>query len=362
MARLLVRSPSVATRDDFSVCVPLGGRISDVKAAIESGHEASPSARDMRIIWKGRILEDSDPVKAIYDSERATGVQTLHFVLSTPVAQTSPAAGPGSQSVRGTGSHTPTQRRHSHSHDGDGDGSSSDGGEGSPLEATAAAADEGNQPTVVPIGRMFQYVLVNGVPHLLAVEQPATSLGDAQSSEQHERRPAPGERAERVRAFEALCARFQEQHRALQQELELMRERIVNTRRGNNEALDNTRQLAGMLQGVGFSAVWSFCWLLLRMLLVVLVIAHDASLERVFALACVITAVAILRSSWLRQQMRALRRPEQAFGGQGRHEPQPPPEQGAREYSALEKARALLVALVTSLVPAEPFQLPAGDE
>ncbi|KAJ2782687.1 hypothetical protein H4R18_002113, partial [Coemansia javaensis] len=100
VAELRVRSPSVATRDDFSVRVQRSGRIADVKAAIERAHEAAPPARDMRIIWKGRILDDDARVACIYEDARAAAadIQTLHFVLST----LPPSVQQGAKSIAGS--------------------------------------------------------------------------------------------------------------------------------------------------------------------------------------------------------------------------------------------------------------------
>ncbi|KAJ2359015.1 hypothetical protein H4S02_012276, partial [Coemansia sp. RSA 2611] len=84
--KILVRSPSVSTPDNFSVHVGLEQSVEDIKRSIEASHKASPLARDMRIIWKGRVLEDADLVKSIYADEEAPEAQTVHFVLNSPVS------------------------------------------------------------------------------------------------------------------------------------------------------------------------------------------------------------------------------------------------------------------------------------
>ncbi|KAJ2803651.1 hypothetical protein H4R21_001955 [Coemansia helicoidea] len=357
IARLLVRSPSVATREDFGVCVPLGGRIADVKAAIERGHEASPPARSMRLIWKGRILEDSDPVAAMYGSGTAAEPQTVHFVLNPPDTPTAPTVPSAPAAAMG-------QRPAS---------SGGVGGDGDAGEGCSSAAATGSGPAMVPLGSQFQYVLVDGAPHLLV--QPADSGAGRQwaiaplvpqgDDSELASRQAMDDRLAGLKARRDML--FQEMHRARERAAESRRiaqetrERADEARARADEARARAAQapqngvpLMGILRGDGLGAVGSFLWMLLRILLVVLLFAHDARPSRLLALACVITGFALARSEWVRSHL------EYLFG----HWPQEPPEDAPhdRQYSALEKARALVLALVSSLMPAEPFQLPVGDE
>ncbi|KAJ1744195.1 hypothetical protein LPJ68_000255 [Coemansia sp. RSA 1086] len=115
-------------------------------------------------------------------------------------------------------------------------------------------------------------------------------------------------------------------------------------------------QLGEMIRGFGFGTVWGFFWTLMRMLLLIVVLAHDASMERILALVLVVVLVVVLRSPWAQQYLQQLQhinvdRPQQ----QQQTEQQETGEGQPREYSALEKARALVIALFTSLVPSEPI-------
>ncbi|KAJ2474645.1 hypothetical protein IWW56_005779 [Coemansia sp. RSA 2131] len=324
---LLIRSPSVATPDDFKIRVHSEQTISDVKTAIEQEHQATPLARHMRIIWKGRILRDEDSVKVIYESdERTARAQTVHFVLNAPDM-----------------ARVITQK----------------------AESSSLSAQE--QPVVVPLGNQFQYVLVDGVPYL----RETRSLAYAQSTfGAQQRMPAVETQADRdaVARAHALQMRLMGQARgldavnAMTQYDQLREPARLNVREARpnvqeaarpdvrREANENAAQLAEMIRGFGFNTVWSFVWMLLRMLLLVVVLAHDASMGRMLVLAMAVLAVVVVRSAWAQQQLQRL-----SFGEHAEEEAE------QREYTVVEKARALVVALVTSLVPSEPFQIPAPD-
>ncbi|KAJ1831957.1 hypothetical protein LPJ63_003893 [Coemansia sp. RSA 2711] len=361
---LLVRSPSVATADDFKISMHLEQTISDVKAAIEQRHQAMPLARNMRIIWKGRILKDQDLVSTIYDTDEwSSAVQTVHFVMSTPVdvpkaklqqrpppTTHSECLGSGSASKSAMDSQNPW-----HGLDAGG--------------AEAETAPSTRMPTVVPLGNQFQYVLVDGVPYLMEQKpqtqtrstyaEPPAALA-AGPTDRHDT-PARGHEMQmrlmgRANTYANAMARYDQLRDAgaaanvrepLRAEAELRR------REPNHE---NAAQLADMIRGFGFNTVWSFVWMLLRMLLLVVVLAHDASMGRMLMLLAVIATVMVLRSAWAQQYLQRLN--ELNIGGGGGHAPEPGEQ---REYSALEKARALVIGLVTSLVPAEPFNIPAAD-
>ncbi|KAJ2711926.1 hypothetical protein H4R19_003016 [Coemansia spiralis] len=351
MARLVVRSPSVATRDDFGVWVPLGGRISDVKAAIERGHEASPPAHGMRLIWKGRILEDEDPVARMYESGLAADTQTVHFVLSTPATYTVPAAG---------ASRRPASSSSSSSSCGH-DDSANQGG-------LPVAAGRGAE--MVPLSSQFQYVLVDGVPYLWALPagagagtdghstRPAAAVEQQEDDSDRVRRQMIDDALESDRASRQMVDDARERVREIQQ----IQERLLGGRQGNRGVAmgENGVPFMDMLRGAGLGQVWSFVWLLLRMLLVVLLFAHDTPLPRLLMFAFIITAATlIIQVVW---EFRRIDQIEQDLANyRAQYVQQPPPDgpPAERQYSALQKAWALLAALVTSLVPAEP--LPAGD-
>ncbi|KAJ2497583.1 hypothetical protein GGH96_005002 [Coemansia sp. RSA 1972] len=320
---LLIRSPSVSTPDDFKIRVHSEQTILDVKTAIEHEHHATPLARHMRIIWKGRILRDEDSVKVIYESdERTARAQTVHFVLNAPdVARVN------------------TQK----------------------AESSSLATME--QPVVVPLGNQFQYVLVDGVPYLRETRPRVY----AQSS-LNTQLPAVDTQADRDavarahglqmrlmgrgRGLDAMAQydQLREPARPNVREPARLNAREVRAEPDVRQANENAAQLAEMIRGFGFNTVWSFVWMLLRMLLLVVVLAHDASMGRMLVLAMAVLAVVVVRSAWAQQQLRRL-----SFGEHAEEEHE------GREYTVVEKARALVVALITSLVPSEPFQIPAPD-
>ncbi|PIA15126.1 hypothetical protein COEREDRAFT_82322 [Coemansia reversa NRRL 1564] len=389
-AELLIRSPSVDTPANFSIHASMEQTISEVKAAIEREHSLSPSSRDMRIIWKGRILQDTICVRGICEDE-STGErclqQTLHFVLGIPMSPRSPIQQqqqkrttplPATQSALETAT------------------SSAASTEGTHMRRGATAA----LPTVVPLGNQFQYVLVDGVPHLMELRSrvptrggdlrhlaPAPSVNHyGTATTTHEMRATspghpPGSAG--ARAFSQLYDRAMARAReaglhsgGLRPGAEVQDARATETAGGAAAGIGaaaapapadaaevrrregvNAVPLADLLRGFGFSTVWSFFLMVLRVLLLVVVLAHDASMDRLFALVCVIAIVAALRSPWMHRHMQWLNdfnRDAAQPTAEQQHEP-------PREYSALEKARALFIALFTSLVPSEPFQIPAAD-
>ncbi|KAJ2081320.1 hypothetical protein H4R24_002439 [Coemansia sp. RSA 988] len=385
-ADLLIRSPSIDTPTGFRIHASMEQTISEVKAAIEREHSQSPSSRDMRIIWKGRILQDTISVRNLCEDE-STGEwclqQTLHFVLGVPVSPRPPmdkqqATLPAAQPAPETGS------------------SSGAPAECAYMRRSATAA----LPTVVPLGNRFQYVLVDGVPHLMELRPPVPtrSSGLQQLSEPpilnrygastttYGMRAAPpghlpGPAGARAfsRLYDRAIARTHEaglHSSRLRQGPDVQAARPPGTAGGAAGGVGaaavppaaaegaevrrregaNAVPLADLLRGFGFSTVWSFFMVVLRLLLLVVVLAHDASMERLFALVCVIAIVAALRSSWVHRHMEWL-----YDFNRGTAHPSAEQHEEPREYSVLEKARALVIALFTSLMPSEPFQIPAAD-
>ncbi|KAJ1659554.1 hypothetical protein GGF38_004061, partial [Coemansia sp. RSA 25] len=250
LVQLLVRSPSVATADDFSVDIGVEQSISELKQKIEGSHQASPPAREMRIIWKGRELRDTDTVRSIYVDEEASEAQTVHFVLSSPALTGRPGRGEAKGSVK----------------------------EESVAEESVAG------PSVVPLGNQFQYVLVDGTPYLMVLRP------------QQEHAGGVGSEAGDVQTLQRLNAHLEQRNRMLQ-ELEetssrLSRLMALNRARdgrggargaaagGGGGGAELGHPLGDVLRNVNFGAIWSVGWMLLRMLLLVVVFAHDASLGR----------------------------------------------------------------------------------
>ncbi|KAJ2808609.1 hypothetical protein H4R20_000768 [Coemansia guatemalensis] len=388
-AELLIRSPSVDTPADFSIRASMEQTISEVKAAIEREHSQSPSSRDMRIIWKGRILQDTVSVRKICENE-STGEcclqQTLHFVVGMPMSPRSPIH--QQQTTSSDAKPVPDIAT-----------SSAASAEGAHIRRGATAA----LPTVVPLSNRFQYVLVDGVPYLMELRPPVSTHSNimqqltappilnrygAATTTHGMRAASPGHipGPAGARAFSQLYDRAMARtHEAglhgsrLHQGADAQAARPPGTAGGAGAGIGavaaqpavpapgegaevrrreaaNAVPLADLLRGFGFSTVWSFFLMVLRLLLLVVVLAHDASMERLFALVCVIAIVAALRSSWVHRHMQWLN-----DFNRGAAQPSAEQHERPREYSALEKARALVIALFTSLVPSEPFQIPAAD-
>ncbi|KAJ2161702.1 hypothetical protein GGF46_001295 [Coemansia sp. RSA 552] len=368
LVELRVRSPSVDTPDDFRIRVPAEHSISQVKAAIEQAHQAAPLAREMRVIWKGRILSDSDAVQGLCGGDEDTaGVQTLHFVLNTPMRKLAqkPAV-PQTRSDSSSSGAPPQANSSSSSSSSAAQVDSRPGlqecsGPDPLVGGSAALAEEGTrEPRVVPLGNQFQYVLVDGMPYLMV--QDAAARQKERADDRLRRRLNRRVRSlediyaqlERVRGRLQGLGRDAEAQRASAQAVAAAAAPAAPAREG---ALNNRAALAGAIRGLGPGSAWSFVWMLLRMLLLVVVLAHDASLERVLVLVALIGGFALIRSSWAQRGWTQLARQLGLRLGPGiaREPPEP------REYSVLEKARALVVALFTSLVPSEPFQIPAAE-
>ncbi|KAJ2806976.1 hypothetical protein H4S07_003684, partial [Coemansia furcata] len=316
---------------NFSVHVGLDQSIEDLKQSIESSHQATPQARGMRIIWKGRVLEDTDVVRSIYTDSEASEAQTVHFVLNSPASMPSVPKKPFAW------------------------------------------------PIVVPLGKQFQYVLVDGVPYLMVLPPVGTAQSDTYSFQEQQQQQLSaalvGENSGEMQTLERLNAHLEMRNRMLQEleETSARLERLMALNRGrergrrggverghraaNNEA-DNGHPLADVLRNFNFRAIWSTGWMLLRMLLLVVVLAHDASLDRILVLAVVVCSVFALRSPWIQQRLMWVNQQNNYIDAQTQGDD----ADDRRQFTAWEKCKALLVALFTSLVPSEPFQPPVVAE
>ncbi|KAJ2453766.1 hypothetical protein EV183_001963 [Coemansia sp. RSA 2336] len=345
MVELLVRSPSVPTPDDFRISIHPEQTVLHVKQTIEQEHSKKPLAQNMRIVWKGRVLKNEDRIRSVFESDDGHIIrkQTVHFVLSAPAEM------PATESK---------QRSY---------------------EASRASAlsrsneelpsSESRPGALVPLGSQFQYVLSDGVPYLLE-----TSINDTSQVFEPDTRSTLSDLRHTIERLQLLHGQLFEsiadngeqrvddsQYMRLRNALQQIRE---NTREAAGEEQPQQRQEPGvqlqlgeMIRGFGFGTVWGFFWTLMRMLLLIVVLAHDASMERMLALMLVVVLVVLLRSPWAQQYLNQLQninadRPQQQ---QQQGEQQEPGEDQPREYTALEKARALVIALFTSLVPSEPI-------
>ncbi|KAJ2909629.1 hypothetical protein GGI21_001690 [Coemansia aciculifera] len=360
MVRLLVRSPSVATPDNFSVDIGVEQSISELKQTIEGRHQASPLAREMRIIWRGRVLPDTDTIKSICTDEETLEAQTVHFVLNSPVKATyvprrqqrhvgesdmvSPPLTPS----------TSKQEQHKRA-------------EADSAESNSTQGKE-FRPSIVPLSNQFQYVLVNGVPYLMVLQ--ADTLG--QQQQQQLSAALVSEGSSETQTLGRLNSHLEMRNRMLQ-ELEETSERLerlmarnrtrdrvqrdgdVRVRRAAANEVENEHPLADVQRNFNFGAIWNVGWVLLRMMLLILVFAHDASLSRIMVLVAAVGCIYLLRDPRVQQHLAWL----------NQHNPNQVDDDDHRQqqhFSIWEKTKALAIALLTSLVPSEPFQARVAQE
>ncbi|KAJ1818393.1 hypothetical protein LPJ56_001832 [Coemansia sp. RSA 2599] len=381
---ILVRSPSIPTKDGFAVVLDAEQTVKELKQAIEREHPSSPRARNMRVIWRGRLLKDTMQLSSMRLEEDADGEQpeiihsVVHFV--TDVAA-------NVQSMAGNGKSQGKRKE-------DAEVYAEAGGHAGGVNVGQCQAAPHSLPTpsVVPLGSMFQYVLIDGAPYVAE----RRALPSAYEST----RPGlfqPGQQAGSTGLdMHEFNARMLAQYRAAQNQ-QNQHQRQWESRAGqidqrnlggdNPNNINAHHPLADVFRNLTFGNIWSVIWVLLRLLLFVVVFAHDASWERMFLLSMLVAGVLVLRSQWVQQRLAWLRQHDQRMRAAGRADGAPtgreqqgvngdwPPEefeqarrqqqqqqQPPREYSALEKARALVIALFTSLIPAEPFHVPAPAE
>ncbi|KAJ1932320.1 hypothetical protein FBU59_006411, partial [Linderina macrospora] len=288
---LLVRSPSVNTPDNFKISIGTDMHIGEVKQEIERQHPSSPRAHDMRVIWKGRILNDDYPVMKIYEHgneqvEEAPEPQTVHFVLNTPISVPK-------QPTVSAAKQAETQRK-----------------------AAPLAADSGKEgvsagnTAIVPLGNQFQYVLVNGVPYLMELSPLGhtmpTMSPEALDSEDDEDDDTPI--GDILARSTTMLSQYQRMQRLLTETHELMDRMDARQNGGGNNqgarVADQHHQHGvplDMFRSINFSAIWNAAWLLLRMALLVAVFAHDASWERLILLGAMVLGFVILQSRGVRE-------------------------------------------------------------
>ncbi|KAI9502161.1 hypothetical protein BX070DRAFT_253493 [Coemansia spiralis] len=420
MIEVFVCSPSISTPSQFKVYVESGQTVLELKAAIEKEHHASPPARHMRLIWRGRILKDSSLVKELVANEGGSSdILAVHFVLNMPMGLLDEEVS-HSKSQNACSS---TMQPRTNNNDGLRQRAASsfiststtDGVEKSaeqsqnPKEQPASSSLNGSHNSVadssnsshtqnacsarqpplaasaaLPLGNPFQYVLVDGMPYLMEMKSSASSRSSEAADVASQ---GPGRIL--LKAYADLVTR----QSTLEARLRRMAEsgsRVAGTEAGSgternnadtngaaqdgnahnaggNNVLENGIPLPDALRGFGMDAMWNVMWFLLRMLLLVVVFAHDASLERMLLLVLLIGGVVLFRSPWVQQRLQQLNAgnnyidersttqgARDADGGDARDR--------QREYSTLEKAKALVVALVTSLIPSEPLQAPMMEE
>ncbi|CAG8544727.1 12856_t:CDS:2 [Dentiscutata heterogama] len=85
--RIFIRSPTTSLPDDFSILTSLDSSVLTLKRTIFETHPTKPNVRDQRLIYRGRVLNDSDTIINVLRSELATD-QIFHLVVK-PSFQTS---------------------------------------------------------------------------------------------------------------------------------------------------------------------------------------------------------------------------------------------------------------------------------
>ncbi|KAJ1643993.1 hypothetical protein LPJ64_004281 [Coemansia asiatica] len=385
---LLVRSSSVPTEENFRVVLNGELTVRELKQMIEKEHPAAPRARGMRVIWRGRLLKDTEKLSSLYVEEEPDAEQpetihsVVHFVVADVVAKmASMASSSKSQGKKkeNEGAHVELGRH------------AGGVGVGRSQEAPRLLPT----PSVIPLGSMFQYVLIDGVPYV-AERSAQSAYGLMRSGRQ-------GASAGGLDMHEFNARMLAQRREAERQQQQQQQSGHVPADGQMDQNAQPLHPLADVFRNLTFGNIWSVIWVLLRLLLFVVVFAHDASWERMFLLSMLVAGFLILRSQWVQQQLALLRQYDRRMGAAGRNAdananananadadaaggyggPQMVDQQGVngdwhpereqqvwqeqdqdqeqqrREFSALEKARALVIALFTSLIPAEPFHVPA---
>ncbi|KAJ1859792.1 hypothetical protein LPJ57_006868 [Coemansia sp. RSA 486] len=376
---LLVRSSSIPTDENFKVLLSAEQTVGDLKQVIEKEHPASPRARSMRVIWRGRLLKDTLQLSSLHagedpDAPRPEIIHSVvHFVADVTVKMQGVAGHSKSHGKKKEGGEAHVEQdRHA--------GSAS-------IEHCQAAPHSLPTPSVIPLGSTFQYVLIDGAPYVVERRAHAAHRPARSNLVYPEQQAASG-----GLDMQEFNARMLAQHRTTQQtgHVPVNDQGIQRDRAGDN--LNNAQAhhpLADVFRNLTFGNIWSVIWVLLRLLLFVVVFAHDASWDRMFLLAMLIAGFVFLRSEWAQQRLAWLQQYERRMGaarpGADDRARDPPvadqmdangdwhpdadqaqlhnqQQEQQREFSALEKARALVIALFTTLIPAEPFHVPAPAE
>lgn len=334
MVKFYIQSPSVSIPPGFNVNIDAGHTVLELKQTIEREHFASPPANDMRIIWRGRILEDAEVIESLQgnsDTEnlryhQVVGANTLeetvvHFVLSTPMNITqSPICNKqnNSSSIIAKGKSSAVS-----------------------YEATNAGNTERRKGLakatlpVVPLGNRFQYVLMNGQPYLMELDPNNNGLDWSKEAKESTATAA---------GTDGPAQQQQNQHR--------------NDRANDPGRAGGNAQIPPMIQqmwqNLRRQSMTRILWMVLRLLLVLFVLGHDASMKRVMVLAGIAGVYVAMRTAWLQQQLQRLNNWQQQTRQNG-NEDEDEQQEEMREFTAWEKAKALIVALFATLVPEEPL-------
>ncbi|KAJ2374552.1 hypothetical protein GGI05_007271, partial [Coemansia sp. RSA 2603] len=166
--QILIRSPSVPTPEDFTVLLTDVQTFKDLKQTIEREHPAAPRARDMRLIWKGRVLTDEALVSTLYtgDPELPAPLvvhSVVHFVVS--VSTSLPQAPKDGM--------THKSQKMTCSRDGEAVADASASSSTANNRVNSSSSSNVGQtthpyllptPSVVPLGNSFQYIMMDGTP------------------------------------------------------------------------------------------------------------------------------------------------------------------------------------------------------
>ncbi|CAG8505942.1 3561_t:CDS:2 [Acaulospora morrowiae] len=78
--RIFIRSPTTPSPEDFSVLINLDSSVLALKQAIFETHPQKPIVRDQKLIYRGRVLNDTDTIVNVLRNGLETD-QTFHLVV-----------------------------------------------------------------------------------------------------------------------------------------------------------------------------------------------------------------------------------------------------------------------------------------
>ena len=68
---LIIKSPSIAESDSLRLQVPLNGTVRQIKEALQQQHPEHPAPSTQRLIFAGRLLQDSSNTADVLRQVRA---------------------------------------------------------------------------------------------------------------------------------------------------------------------------------------------------------------------------------------------------------------------------------------------------
>jgi hypothetical protein len=93
---LVIKTPSM-TETPLHLSIPLEGTVRDIKAALTAAHPEHPDIAEQRLIFAGRLLQDSAQTRDVLRQQDISEPQTFHLMLRGGASRT-----PSSSSVAAT--------------------------------------------------------------------------------------------------------------------------------------------------------------------------------------------------------------------------------------------------------------------